>query len=38
MEWEEFVAIKNFTTFWENSSTYQGYSFSNPMNMSTITF
>ena len=38
MEWEEFVAIKNFTTFWENSNTYQGYSFSNPMNMSTIKF
>lgn len=38
MEWEEFVAIKNFTTFWENSSTYQAYSFSNSMNMSTINF
>lgn len=35
---EEFVAIKNFTTFWENSSTYQAYSFSNSMNMSTINF
>ena len=30
MEWEEFVAIKIFTTCWENSNIYQGYSFSNP--------
>lgn len=33
MEWEEFVAIKNFTTFWETSNIYQDYSFSNSMNM-----